>query len=414
MSLAEHDDHALADTCDEFVRHAIRAGVRLRGHHNQNFVLPLTEELARYVECEAGMPVTVRIRRPEALPVVVRTWPREGQVLDAVGRMLPHQVPRYLAAGREASIHSYVDGVPLSELHPDGTAVPGDIVEELANLSARMAQVGREALPPLPADWPSDDRDSRGFLRLLTAKVDHQVREPNWPVFGRLFIALGVPEDAMRRFAGRLPAMTGRPFALLHADLHRDNVIVTRSGAPRLVCVDWELATYGDPLHDLAIHLVRMRYPKPQREQVIDAWCRALRRTSPDSVDGVAQDLRHYVEFERAQSVYPDVVRAAQSLTTRPDHPGRRELARSTAVVRKALKAAAGPLGLHGVPDVADIERALKNWCRFSTSAPPSPATPAPRRPDAPRSPPPARTPPRQPPATAPPRPPRGRRTSGG
>lgn len=317
--------------------------------------------------------------------------------------MLPHHVPRYLAAGREASIHSYVDGVPLSELHPDGTAVPGDIVEELVNLSARMAQVGREALPPLPADWASDDRDSRGFLRLLTAQVDHQVREPNWPVFGRLFIALGVPEDAMRRFAGRLPAMTGRPFALLHADLHRDNVIVTRSGAPRLVCVDWELATYGDPLHDLAIHLVRMRYPKPQREQVIDAWCRALRRTSPDSVDGVAQDLRHYVEFERAQSVYPDVVRAAQSLTTRldrpdrPDHadrPGRRELARSTAVVREALKAAAGPLGLDGVPDVADIERALKNWCRFSTSAPPSPTTPAPRQPDAPHSPPPAKTPP--------------------
>ena len=407
MSLVEPDDHALADTCDEFVRHAIRAGVRLRGHHNQNFVLPLTEELARHVECEVGTPVTVRIRRPETLPVVVRTWPREWEVLDAVGRVLPHRVPRCLAVGREASIHSYVDGVPLSALHADGTVVHRVLVEALIDLMARMAQVGREALPPLPADWPSDDRDSRGFLRLLTAQVEHQVREPNWPVFGQLFVTLGVPEGAMRRFADRLPAMTGRPFALLHADLHRDNVIVTPSGAPPLVCVDWELATYGDPLHDLAIHLVRMRYPKPQREQVINVWCRAVRRASPDSVDGVARDLRHYIEFERAQSVYPDVVRAAQSLTDHADHPGRRELARSTAMVRKALKAATGPLALDGVPDVADIERALEKWCRFSTSAPPSPATPAPRRPDAPPPPPPTRTPPQQPPATAQPRPPR-------
>lgn len=413
MPVAERDEHVLRNVCDEFVRHAVRGGVPTRGHHHQNFVLRPTEDLARQVGCAAGTSVTVRIRRPEALPVVVRTWRHEWEILEAVGRVLPRYAPRCLAVSGGKSVHSYVEGAPLSVVHPYGTALDAPLVEVLTGLMARMARVRREELPPLPADWPSDDRDSRGFLRSLAAHVDCQVREPNRAAFGGLFTALGVPEDAMSRFADRLPAMTGRPFGLLHADLHRDNVIVTRSGAPPLVCVDWELATYGDPLHDLAVHLVRMRYPKSQWGQVVGAWSRALRRTSPDSVDGALRDLRHYVDFERAQSVFPDVMRAAQSLA---DHPGRAGdgLARATAVVRKALESAAGPLGLDGVPDATDIEQALVKWRRFSTPAAPSPVTAAPPKPHAPPPPPPAQTPHRSPAATAPPRPPPERGRSGG
>lgn len=55
--------------------------------------------------------------------------------------------------------------------------------------------------------------------------------------------------------------MVSRPFSLLHTDLHRDNVIFSYHGDPPLICVDWELATYGDPVHDLATHLVRTAYP---------------------------------------------------------------------------------------------------------------------------------------------------------
>ncbi|MCO6746501.1 aminoglycoside phosphotransferase family protein, partial [Streptomyces sp. CHA1] len=90
------------------------------------------------------------------------------------------------------------------------------------------------------------------------------------------------------RLAGRTPVMARRPYSLLHADLHRDNVIVSYGGSLPLICVDWELATYGDPLHDLATHLVRMRYPEHQWPEVIAAWEEAMRGIRPAAVNGLA------------------------------------------------------------------------------------------------------------------------------
>jgi aminoglycoside phosphotransferase (APT) family kinase protein len=58
------------------------------------------------------------------------------------------------------------------------------------------------------------------------------------------------------------------PFSLLHTDLRRDNVFVSCDGDPTLICVDWELATYGDPLHDEAKHLVGTPYADYQRSDV--------------------------------------------------------------------------------------------------------------------------------------------------
>lgn len=153
--------------------------------------------------------------------------------------------------------------------------------------------------------------------------------------------------------------MTRRPYSLLHADLHRDNLIVSYDDDPPLICVDWELATYGDPLHDLATHLVRMQYPDHQWNDVIDAWAEAMERVRPAAVRGLAKDLRHYVDFERAQSVFPDVMRAAQFLEDTFDQ---KSLDEATATVRRALEAAAAPLGLRNVPGTDEIERILFRW----------------------------------------------------
>ncbi|MER6122793.1 aminoglycoside phosphotransferase family protein [Streptomyces sp. NPDC001795] len=328
------------------------------GHHNRNYVLPLTEAMARRVQREPGTNVTVRIRRPEALPVVIRTWEDEAEILDAIKGELPH-VPVCLARGRGSSIHSYVDGVPLSTVCPNGKPLDGLLIGALARLLAQMAQVRREALPRLPEGWPLNDKDSQGFLRTLAFLADRQIRQPNWTAFGGLFAALGIPEDALIRLAERVPLMARRPFSLLHADLHRDNVIVSYRGEPPLICVDWELATYGDPLHDLATHLVRMQYPEFQWGEVIDSWARAIRETRPMAANGLARDLRHYVAFERAQSIYPDVMRAAKSLEGSLDQ---KSLDAATATVSRALQAAAEPLRLAHVPDEAEIQRVLIRW----------------------------------------------------
>jgi aminoglycoside phosphotransferase (APT) family kinase protein len=341
-----------------FVRRATASGTASRGHHNQNYVVPLTPDLARLVGRAAGTSVIVRLRRAEVLPVVIRTWENEAELLRALQGSLPH-VPRCLVARPGFAIHSYVDGVPLSSMCGNGKPVDGMVIKGLTGLLAQMTQVRREALPPLPAGWPRDDKDSRGFLRTLAHLAEQQIRQPNWTAYGGLFAALGIPEDVLTRLAERVPAMARRPYSLLHADLHRDNVIVSYLGDPPLMCVDWELATYGDPLHDLATHLVRMKYPDHQWDEVIQAWAEAMQAIKPAAINGLSRDLRHYIAFERAQSVFPDVMRAAQSLESSWDQ---KSLDEATLAVHDALVAATEPLGLRAVPKPVEVERVLHRW----------------------------------------------------
>ncbi|SEE95279.1 aminoglycoside phosphotransferase family protein [Streptomyces sp. Ag109_O5-10] len=341
-----------------FVGLAMRHGKAHSGHHNRNYVLPLAGSVAQLLGRESGTSVTVRMRRADALPVVIRTWQNEAEILRAVRTVLPN-VPQCLFEGNGFAIHSYVEGVPLSSVCGNGKPVDILVIEEIAQILAHMTQVRRAALPGLPASWPSNGQDSQGFLQTLAHCADQQIRRANLSVFGGLFAALGIPEDALTRFAERVPVMTRRPYSLLHADLHRDNLIVTYGGRPPLICVDWELATYGDPLHDLATHLVRMRYPGDQWSEVIEAWVRAMEWTRPGAVNGVHKDLRHYVAFEQAQSVYPDVMRAAASLDESFDQKG---LDEATSAVHNALETAQVPLRLRQLPSAAEIERVLFRW----------------------------------------------------
>ncbi|MFD5797837.1 phosphotransferase [Streptomyces diastatochromogenes] len=349
-----------------FLEHAVAHGRPSSGFHNQNYVVELTEPVARLLRREPGVPVTVRMRRADALPVVIRTWENEAAILRAIKGVLPN-VPECLAEGDGFAIHSHVDGVPLSSVCGDGKPVDGLLIRALAGLLAETARVrSGAALPPLPALWPRNYTDSQGFLRALVRMADQQIREPNWSAFGGLFAALGIPEDALIRLAARVPAMARRPYSLLHTDLHRDNLIMSYGGDPPLICVDWELASYGDPLHDLATHLVRMRYPSHQEGEVVAAWMWAMQAVRPAAVNGAAKDLRHYVAFERAQSVYPDVMRAAQSLQESPDQ---KSLDEATARVRSALEAAAEPLRLGHVPGEREIEGILFRWQASASGA---------------------------------------------
>ena len=339
---------------------AATTGRALSGHHNHNHVAALPGDIARSLGREPGTSVMVRIPRREALPVVIRTWRRETDILRAVRPVLPH-VPECLAEGDGFVVHSYVEGVPLSSVCANGRPVDPLIVRALAGLLAQMTKVRVRALPPLPPGWPADHSDSQAFLRKLAHLADEQVRQPNWTAFGGLFAALGIPEDALLRLAERVPAMARRPFSLLHADLHRDNLILAYGGDPPLICVDWELATFGDPLHDLATHLVRTHYPERQWPEVTEAWATAMREVRPAAVNGCAKDLRHYLDFERAQSVYPDVMRAVKPLEHTFDDAGRE---RATREVGRALAAAARPLGLRNVPNERDVEGVLIRWQR--------------------------------------------------
>ncbi|MFE9620641.1 phosphotransferase family protein [Streptomyces sp. NPDC006384] len=321
-------------------------------------VRPLTTEDSRRGAAGNGAPVTVRKRIPSALPAVIRTWQDEADLLNRIRSVL-HNVPRCPAKHGDVMVLSHVEGVPLSIVCPDDTPVDHDLITALVELLADMTRVRRHHLPPLPTSWPRSGRDSGAFLRALAFAAEEQIRQRNRAEFGGLLAMLGIPEDALIRFAERVPTLVSRPFSLLHTDLHRDNVIISYGGNPPLICVDWELAGYGDPLHDLATHLVRMRYPGHQWPEVVEAWRKVMGERRGRAVNGLDRDLKHYVAFERAQSVYPDVMRAARSLGDAFDQ---RDLDAATRTVHRALVAAEEPLRLKNVPDESAIERVLFRW----------------------------------------------------
>ncbi|MGW7792845.1 hypothetical protein ACWGKX_36045, partial [Streptomyces tricolor] len=88
----------------EFVARAVATGrasghrAATAGYHHRNHVVPLTEPLAGLLGRAPGTLVLVRVPRPDAVPVVIRTWPSEPEILRAVRRVLP-RVPECLAAG---------------------------------------------------------------------------------------------------------------------------------------------------------------------------------------------------------------------------------------------------------------------------------------------------------------------------
>ncbi|WP_225824645.1 phosphotransferase family protein [Streptomyces naphthomycinicus] len=338
----------------EFVARAVAADPPAGPPPPHGRVAALTEPLAGLLGRAPGTLVTVRVPRPGTVPLVIRTWRGEPEILRALRGLLP--VPECLAAGEGYAVHSHVDGSVLADVCGPGKPVEGPLLRDLAELLAAVVQVRAGALPPRPAHWPRNHTDSQGFLRTLALLADQQLRRPEMLRYGGLFTALGVPEDALARFADGVPALTRRPYGLLHGDLHRGNLLLPGAGAAPLYCLGWEQAGYGDPLHDLAVHLVRMRYPEHQRGEVVEAWAEAVHRVRPAATAGLSRDLPHYLAFEQARSGYADVVRAVRALE---ESFGRERLDEATATVGDALRAAAGPLRLGRVPGAAEIGRIL-------------------------------------------------------
>ncbi|GAB2869895.1 hypothetical protein GCM10027074_41910 [Streptomyces deserti] len=276
--------------------------------------------------------------------MAIGAWPDDGAaVLAAVQEVFP--------AGPAGTV--------LESRCPGDKPVDSWVIAELARFLARLTTVRKETLPPLPAEWPGNQKDSRAYLDLLVRRAQRWLNRSDWADTGGLFAVLGVPADALVRFASRLPSMARRPYGLLHTDLGRDKVLVLDGEEPAVACADWGGASYGDPLHGLVSHLVRMRYPEHQVDEVIHVWVRETRRIRPMAVSGVSRDYRHYVDFERIHAGYAEVVRAARSLGDSFDDA---LLAAAAGEVTRALEHAAEPLGMAQVPTEREIEGALFRW----------------------------------------------------
>jgi aminoglycoside phosphotransferase (APT) family kinase protein len=336
----------------------------VEGHHNSNFLLAWDDSLSRLVGMEAPDPPVAKLRVPLPGPsVVMRTWRDEARVLNAVRRHV-EEVPHCLAELGRISLHTFEQGAPLSQVAAQGTAVGDTMLRSIAGVLARTALTRLDDLPPLPAAWPGD-KDTDGFLRHLAWFAQENVYRRHRPEYGSLFDALGMPQDAMDRFLRRSRPLRARPFALLHTDLHRDNLVVRAdSSSSPLFVLDWELATWGDPLHELATHLVRMGYTEDESRRMPNLWAEALAARGLSAMtDGLEADLPAYIAFEYAQSAYADIVRAAYGLADRTGEPSDVEVKEAVLKVGFALQRASEPIGLAAsCCDDDRIEAALRAW----------------------------------------------------
>ncbi|WP_174184095.1 phosphotransferase family protein [Nocardia barduliensis] len=170
--------------------------------------------------------------------------------------------------------------------------------------------------------------------------------------FGELYRRLGVPDRPLETVLASWNTLQARPFRMVHADVHRKNMIV-RDG--QVVFLDWEFALYGDPLYDVATHLHKMGYLPREQEAFLAEWIAA----EPEAAVGEwRRDLRIYLDHERVKSVIVDAVRYRKVLA-RGDADAATEAALVTGLAGK-LRLARAVWGQGEPVDGAAVEAALR------------------------------------------------------
>lgn len=342
---------------DDLLRHAESGADLMAGHHNRNYAVRLPAHLAEGAGLRANDLVKVRVPIRDGLAFDQVVWKSESATLRALAGRLDH-IPRVVAVRPGFAVHTYEPGRVLQKLAPPGTRQVRGRMRAVASVLARFAALPIDGLPEPEGGWPDDWETA--FLHHLVDYTEQRVHRPARARYGALLDALGFPQDAMTQFRDRLPALRRRPFTLVHGDLHHGNLVVRPQGG--LHVLDWELAMAGDPLHDLAIHLVRADIPGRQRAQFVRVWQSAVGAVQPWAVHGAAEDLRWYIAYQRVRSVHTDVIRTVDRLGLDPD---RAALDSAAGTVHGILRRAVGTVDLR-LPSPQEAHEALLGWLQGS------------------------------------------------
>lgn len=293
-----------------------------------------------------GGPVLVRIPLARADQMDLRIW-KEWEVLGAVADRVA-RVPRLLhvSADPPFQIHEFVRGDQLNELAPRGSRVPPTVIPDVLTLFDQLAGIRGAELPALPAGWPGDG-NCAAFAHLVSAATQ-RIHDDNRERFGALWHALGIPEDPLAPVRAAWPALRPRTFRLLHADVHRRNIVMSARGS---VFLDWELALWGDPLYDLAVHLNKMTYLDDERSALLGGWAA---RAGPAA--GWSGDLSAYLRHERAKSAIVDSIRYSKKIAAGTT-PAQRDIL--VGALTATLRAAAPIWGNPTPLDTRDVHALL-------------------------------------------------------
>ncbi|WP_369143319.1 phosphotransferase family protein [Streptomyces sp. R44] len=254
--------------------------------------------------------VNVRIPLAAADTMDVRIWDEED-VLDCI-RPYVSRAPqlRHVSLDPRFQVHHFIEGRVLDSFSPRGSSVPEHVIDDVVGVMEQLVRIPPEKAPPLPVDWP-ESGDGAGFGRLL-ARLTQQVHDTHRDEYAAVFADFGVPEEPLAVLEPLWDGLVSRPFAVLHADLHRKNMIVSDGTTWFL---DWELALWGDPLYEIGIHFHKMDYPAGQRAEVLRRW---RDRLPVSATVGPEADLDLYLAHERVKSAIVDTVRYSKQLVGAP------------------------------------------------------------------------------------------------
>lgn len=210
---------------------------------------------------------TYRVEIAGRNPVILRIAPDDGHdamrneyaaapFLAALGAL----VPRVLAvdftrqiAGRDYMFQALLPGVPASGI----AALPASYYRQLGAITRTIHDVrgdrfGRVAGPTF-ATWSDALTDA---FTVLASDYDDAGLDST--PLRRIVAAVGAHRDAVDA--------AGEP-RLLHGDLWQLNILVAGSDDATITGVlDWDAASWGDPLADWTIHQVRLRTGKTDME----------------------------------------------------------------------------------------------------------------------------------------------------
>jgi aminoglycoside phosphotransferase (APT) family kinase protein len=194
---------------------------------------------------------------PKASSATAHDVLREHRILHAI-RDADVRIARPLAAcddpavaGAPFYVMAFVDGVPIRQKLPEAyAAAPEAQALALAEHVDALAEIHA-------VDWRACGLETLGKPE---GYLERQV--PRWlaQLDSYRCRALPLVDEIAAWLAANRPA--AQPPALVHGDYKLDNVLFsTRLPARALAVVDWEMATIGDPLVDLAWALIF--HPEP-------------------------------------------------------------------------------------------------------------------------------------------------------
>lgn len=296
--------------------------------------------------------VNVRIPIHGADIMDLRLW-REEEILPAVTPYIQH-APRLLHVSDEPryQIHEFIDGPVLNTIAPRGVPVPSHVPTDVVRLLTELTTIPGDELPTTPSDWPHGD-DTLAFGRRLS-ELTEQVYATCRDRYAPQFLAFGFPVGPLAHLDAAWVSLTRRPLVCVHSDIHRKNMII-KDGASYFL--DWELALWGDPVYDLAIHFHKMGYATAERDHVLRLWQAALR---PEHIAGWEHDLDTYLAHEQIKSAIVDTVRYSQAFVdpSYAPEPGHVLVDKLTVKLNNAYRR----WGITDRVDSAIVEARLRGW----------------------------------------------------